>query len=456
MRIRTKIQIFTAALLLAIIILLNTAVFYAFTNLLIDNELDQLEKQTETIATVIHTAAAAGMETSPSRLLRTYTPANGMIRIINEQGGTISVVTQRPELIEFPTEYHTGQHTSLFETSDGEITGISYFPIIWEDGSIVTLEVTESFQTTQEVLQLLRVVLLFVSAFLFVPALIGGTILSKVILSPIQVMVKTMKEIKNKGTLKKIEIKGESKDELYEMAVTFNSMSDLLKETMAKKQQFVSDASHELKTPLTVIESNANMLKRWGSKNPEVLEESIEAILSESKRMRELTEQMLALAEDHTSLTANYQHINLAILCEQVSMTIMKSFQRNIHVQKIREEVTVLGEEQKLEQVIRVLLDNAIKYSSKEIYITIGCKDGYGFFTIEDHGIGIPEDKLEKVFDRFYRVDSVRSRNTGGTGLGLAIADDIIKAHQGSIQVESEEGKGTAFTVKLPLINTHK
>ncbi|MDQ0255704.1 signal transduction histidine kinase [Evansella vedderi] len=452
MRIRTKIQVFSLTLLLVIILILNTAVFYGFSNLLIDNELDQLERQTENIASIIHTAAVSGPTPPSARMLRNYSPSNGMIRIINEHGETNIVVTQRPELVNLPIEYLTGQLTTMFERENGEKVAVSYFPLIWEDGSIVTLEVTESLQPMQEVLQLLRIVLWIVSVFILIPALIGGTLLSKLILKPIQLMVNTMQEIQQKGTLKKIDLENESKDELYEMATTFNNMSDLLKETMDKKQQFVSDASHELKTPLTVIESNANMLKRWGSKDPKVLEESIDAILSESKRMREMTGQMLALAQDHTALTTNYCKIDLASMCEEVCLTMGKTYNRKINVTIKNPNTFIIGEEKKLEQVLRILIDNAIKYSSSEIFVIVGTKINKAYVSVEDQGIGIPKDKLDKVFDRFYRVDSVRSRETGGTGLGLAIADTIVKSHSGTMEVQSEVGMGTVFTVSLPYI----
>ncbi|MBU9720877.1 MULTISPECIES: sensor histidine kinase [Bacillaceae] len=450
MKIRTKIQLFSIVWLLVIIIIINTSIYFAFSNLLIENELEEVESQVANIAAFMSTSGES--DTAPSRMLRPYVPSSGMIRIISENNEATTVVTQRPELFEVAVTHYSGQEREMLELPNGEWMAVAYFPLIWEDGSVVSLEVMRSLQPIQDTLHLLRLVLVIASVLILLPALFGGALLSRLILRPIQAMVKTMMEIQQKGTLKKIDIDGQTKDELYHVAGTFNTMVDLLRENMEKKQQFVHDASHELKTPLTVIESNANMLKRWGAKNPEILEESIDAIHSEAKRMKELTGQMLALADDYSTKSLAFEKVDLIKLIEETSTMMEKTYHRQIQVNLDvpSTKLFVLGEEKKLQQVLVILLDNAIKYSKDNILLHLGIDGENVFFTIKDHGIGIPAEQLDKVFDRFYRVDSVRSRKTGGTGLGLAIAKTIVDSHLGEIDVESEEDVGTTFIVSLP------
>lgn len=191
------------------------------------------------------------------------------------------------------------------------------------------------------------------------------------------------------------------------------------------------------------------MLKRWGMKRPDLVEESIDAIYSEAGRMREMTEQMLLLAKNEEDLNMAFTTFNLIDLCVETGKTFENVYQREVHVQCGDRLVYVLADEQKIKQILYILLDNARKYSSEAIDIHVGRTNGNPYFSVEDKGIGIPKENLHTVFDRFFRVDKSRTRTSGGTGLGLAIAKKIIDAHHGNIQIESEEKKGTKVTVIL-------
>jgi two-component system, OmpR family, sensor histidine kinase ArlS len=235
------------------------------------------------------------------------------------------------------------------------------------------------------------------------------------------------------------------------MASTFNNMMDLLEENYKKQEQFVSDASHELKTPLTVIVSYANMLKRWGMKRPDILEEAIEAIHSESIRMKQLTEQMLLLAKGDTQWALKIEQIDIAAICRETSKYLQQTFQRKISIHINTDHPLIMADEKKIKQLLYILVDNAIKYSEKSIDISITRSSHFLFIAIADYGIGIPKEELERVYERFFRVDKARNRETGGSGLGLPIAKKIIAAHNGEMKIESEEGKGTTVTLKLPV-----
>jgi signal transduction histidine kinase len=251
-------------------------------------------------------------------------------------------------------------------------------------------------------------------------------------------------------TFKKIDLSSPSKDELDQMANTFNNMMDLLEENYKKQEQFVSDASHELKTPLTVVESYANMLKRWGMKRPDILEEAIEAIHSESLRMKQLTSQMLVLAKDESQWELHMEHVDAAAVCNQTIKHLEQAFERTIYLNIKTDHPVVTADEKRLKQLLYILLDNAIKYSEKAVEVTITRSKSF-MITVTDQGIGIPKEDLSNVYERFFRVDKARNRETGGSGLGLSIARKIVEAHSGRIEINSQEGKGTSVTVSFPL-----
>ncbi len=198
-------------------------------------------------------------------------------------------------------------------------------------------------------------------------------------------------------------------------------MIDLLQRNFEQQQQFVSDASHELKTPLTVIESYANLLKRWGKDDQAIVDEAAEAIYAETKRMKGLTEQMLALATGEAETAHDFSTVRLDHIVKESTEHISQAFNRHIIIQNL-EPLTVHGSAAQLKQLLFILLENAVKYSETDISIDGYATNSYALVEITDKGIGIPEAELQAIFERFYRVDKARTRATGGTGLGLAIA----------------------------------
>lgn len=448
MKIKTKIQLYAAVWLLMILLLINSAIYFLFMKITTDTEIDRLKAQTETIVGAMKSSTSEGI--SGSHLLRAYIPSNGMIRIINKEQQAVSVVTKESRFTNIPIQFRQNQGHTLYTLADGERLAVIFFPIIWTDGSVVTLEVTESLAPVQANMRTLRLVLFIASLLVLIPSVIGGRLLSNLILKPISSMVSTMREIQQRGIFKKLKITGKSKDELYTMAETFNQMMERLKLSFDKQRRFVSDASHELKTPLTVIESYTSLLKRWGRRKPEVFEEAVEAISTESARMRMLTEQMLSLARDESEGELDLKKVDLAALCHRTKRPFTQMNAREISIHAEEEQVYALADEQKCKQILYILLDNALKYSEREITIRVGYEAEYAFVSVEDKGIGIPQKDLPHIFDRFYRVDEARTRETGGSGLGLSIAKQLIEAQGGEILVESEEQAGTVFCVKLP------
>lgn len=217
-----------------------------------------------------------------------------------------------------------------------------------------------------------------------------------------------------------------SKDELADLSDIFNDMLDRMRSYTEQQEQFVEDVSHELRTPVAVIEGHLKMLQRWGKEDPEVLEESIEASLQEIARMKTLVQEMLDLSraeqvdiyyknETSSAKEIVYQVFNnFKMLYPEFMFTIDDD---------LNEEETVKIYRDHFEQILIIIMDNAIKYSTqrKEIHLSISRNQTELELAIQDFGEGITQENLNKIFDRFYRVDKARARDKGGNGLGLSI-----------------------------------
>lgn len=446
MKLRNRIHLYTSVLFILLLIIINIIVYYSFSRLTVNSEIQRNREEAERIIKGIN--QSIGFVDSDD-LLRAYVPVDGMIRLVKENKMDSLTVTSSSEqqLSEMNTEYFHKETNKHVEYNQQLYSFVS-IPIIWSNGEVLNLQITTSLHETVDNLAILRIVLIVVTAIAMIPVLISSKLLSNLITTPIFSMIETMLEIKKSGTLRHLEFKHQSQDELEEMGETFNHMIDILKTNSDKQEQFVSNASHELKTPLTVIESYASLLKRRGLSNQKIFEESVEAIHSEAIRMREMTEQLLLLAKPNEMWTVMKERVFLTELVKRSVSTFQKAFNRDILV-IVEEELTVQTDQQKLNQLLYIFLDNARKYSEKTITVTLEQISGKKRIVIFDHGIGIPKEQLEKVFDRFYRVDEARSRLTGGTGLGLSLAKELADAIDAKIELDSIEGLGT--TVKIIL-----
>ena len=229
-----------------------------------------------------------------------------------------------------------------------------------------------------------------------------------------------------------------------------------IKTSMDRQRQFVADASHELRTPLSLIRANAELLKREAQAPVAQNIESVDDIIRETDRLTVLVGQMLTLARSDAGEAAlEREPVDLAALARQ-RVREMTKLAEQAGVTLTAEAAgcaIVEGDETRLRELITILLDNAIKYSGRGagVAVSVENRDGRARLRVSDTGPGIPRAALDRVFERFYRVDRARSREAGGSGLGLSIAKWIADAHGGVIKIESAEGRGTTVTVELPL-----
>lgn len=321
----------------------------------------------------------------------------------------------------------------------------------------VVYEAVFSFNLASEYKRMWKLVwnMIFLYAFIVFFILKEAKGQNAKLLKPIQDMSVMVNQITvNNLHSERLNVRG-MKDELKDLAEIFNDTLDRLETSYESQKQFVSDASHELRTPIAVVQGYANMLKRWGSRDQAILEESIEAISNEAAQMQDLVEKLLFLSRhDKKTLKLKKEYFNMKpIVEEMVKETRLVAEERVIEAPALQ-DVRVYGDKQALKQAVRVFIDNAQKYTEKGDIIRISCenKNGDCVVTVEDTGIGMMRKDLDNIFSRFYRADDVRDKKIEGHGLGLSIAKLIIMAHTGRIKIRTQYTKGTSFIVTIPRI----
>lgn len=277
--------------------------------------------------------------------------------------------------------------------------------------------------------------------------------LNRAVLKPIADMTEAAATLSANNLSNRINIAG-TKNELKDLAAVINGMLDRIETSYNSQKQFVSDASHELRTPIAVIQGYASMLERWGKTDKDVLNEGIAAISQETASMKELVERLLFLARhDKKTLMLEMEDFDPAEIVSAVYRDAKLLSTAHEFVLQPLEHGTVRGDKGMLKQLLRILVDNAIKYTPAGGTITLGLANNgvQSVLSVADTGPGISAEELPRIFDRFYRSDKARKAQSSGHGLGLSIARIIVVAHGGKMTVRSKEGAGTTFFVKLPL-----
>lgn len=284
-------------------------------------------------------------------------------------------------------------------------------------------------------------------------AFLIGRYISRRILTPVGAIRTAAERISIEDLSRRIPEEGPD-DEMKELTITFNSMIERLDKAFQRQNQFISDASHELRTPISVIQGYANLINRWGKSDPAILQESIDSILTETNHMSALIRQLLFLAKgDRNQMQTKKAVISLRdVAAEFLRELELLEAERKI-LFTAEEDVEIFADYDLMKQLLWIHGENAVKYSKDgdEIAIRIWKDEKYGYVSVRDAGIGIAEEDLPKIFDRFYRADKSRSKEISGTGLGLAIAHWIVESHGGKILAESRLGEGTVFTDRFPL-----
>ena len=317
------------------------------------------------------------------------------------------------------------------------------------------LEVAASTQQFDRSLERFRELLYALAPLFLLLAAIGGHLLSRRALAPVDQLTHAARSIGAQDLSQRLLVP-HTGDELERLAGTLNEMLGRLEAAFQRVTQFTADASHELRTPVSVMRTNAEITLRKPRSEAEY-REALSRILDESEKVSRMIEQLLLLARaDSASGLLPMTRNNLAIAFESAcrEARILAEAKHLGFSESLPESpLWVQGDPGSLERLFMILLDNAVKYTASggKIEVRLGSDDGFAIAEIRDTGTGIAPEDTSRVFDRFYRADRSRSRESGGTGLGLAIGKWIAEAHRGEIRVESALGKGSTFQVRIPL-----
>jgi heavy metal sensor kinase len=305
----------------------------------------------------------------------------------------------------------------------------------------------------------LRKWLIFLLAMLPVAvavALGGGSVLVKRALLPVDQIAASAARISSHNLSERLPV-AQSGDELQRLSVALNHMIERLDAAFQHSRRFVADASHELRTPLTVLKGEMEGLVQEPRLNPE-WRERLGSALEEVNRLTDIVEGLFAISRlDAGEAAAEWVKFDLARMAASTAdqMSLLAD-DKKIEVACATEEgVWVEGDRARMKQVVVNLLDNAIKYTPDggSVALTVSSEERKAVLEVTDNGIGIPREALPRVFERFFRVDSSRSREEGGAGLGLSIVRSICAAHQGRVEARSTPGQGSRFRVELPLVS---
>ena len=327
-------------------------------------------------------------------------------------------------------------------------------PILLEGKLINLVQVGTSLEAVQETLRNLKIFLFTAVPSVLILAALFARFMARRALKPISRIIDTAREIGQGQELSKRIPVLKIKDELGQLALTFNEMMNRLENSFAQMRQFSSDASHELRTPLTVLKGQ-NELILSKQRKPEEYQEVISSNLEEINYMSKVLEDLFVLSKsDENQVNLDYKPVDLRALVEEVCKHAeILAEEKNIKIIiAFLEPIEIKGDEVRLRQMVWNVLQNGIKYTQQggELKISLQNEGDFALLTIQDTGIGIPEEDLPLIFNRFYRVDKARTRDEGGSGLGLSICRQIAEAHKGKIEVESKLGLGTRFKIRLP------
>jgi len=326
-------------------------------------------------------------------------------------------------------------------------------------GVALIVEVGESLAVYDETLARVRLLLVIVVVLAAVFVVAGSIAVASSALEPIARLSAAMGEIRSDRLSRRLGWSNRG-DELGSLAQSFDAMLDRLEDGFARERQFISDASHELKTPLTVINANAQMLERWADRDPAVRAESLSAIRNESASLASMVNGMLLLAKAESGDDVPRAPVALErIVAEAVRSARPRAEEKGLTLAFAPAAPPggngplVLGDANLLRQLFTNLIDNAIKFTETgaiDVAVMLGEADAT--VEVRDTGVGIPDDALARVFDRFYRADASRNRAIPGTGLGLAIVRSIARVHDGRVAAYRRPEGGSAFSVTLPTL----
>lgn len=353
-----------------------------------------------------------------------------------------------------PHVLHSAHEERTNITIDNVALRVVTRPIVIDDQIVGHLQAGSSLENIEETTDRLLGIMLGGGLITLVLSCALGNWLASRALRPISKINETAKHIAAADDLSRRVPHDGSQDELGSLVITINQMLERLEELFTTQRRFIADISHELRTPVTAIQGNVEMIQRYGQDTA-----FLDAIRIETRRMVQLVGDLMMLAHaDAGRLPLVKQEFELDTLVLELYNEAQALSEGRVQVTiGTIDHVVVEGDQDRLRQLLRNLIANALKYthSGDELRLDLLSDGRWATINVTDTGIGIPKEHLPHIFERFYRVDAARSRTAGGSGLGLAIAQWIAQAHDGHLSCHSETGKGSTFTLRIPVAPTY-
>jgi len=445
-KLKYKWMLITTFITFITIVLFCLVIIFFLKDALHDSELDEAERSSDDIINLFH---AKPLDEISALDLNASLENFQEVTIFNTKGKKL-LQTTNENLPSVPSNIGLS-HPERVKII--KYKGVDYLAITERihtqnfNGYSVLIHSLENYEHLVQSLYIVAIAFGLIATFI---TAIVSYIVSSQITKPIVTMSNKMNQIRRDGFQNKLELTT-NYEETDNLIATFNEMMFHIEETFNQQRQFVEDASHELRTPLQIIQGHLNLIQRWGKKDPAVLEESLNISLEEMNRITKLVEELLLLTKDNVKngqVEKELVNINSEILSRVNSLKQLHP-DYTFDIELDEKPLKLNMNRHQFEQLILIFIDNAMKYDveNKLIQIKTQLKNKQISIEITDHGLGIPKQDLEFIFDRFYRVDKSRARSQGGNGLGLSIADKIVQLNGGFIQVESEVDHYTTFKI---------
>lgn len=455
--IRVRLTAWYSLILAGCLALFGTLAFYAMSHSIRRTVDVELQERLKGVQEIIADTAPEGTAELKDELreFAEVKSAGDLLRVTDAQGNVLYDGFNT----EVRRRYRAGQPLPIFtrRLSGGLFRILSQQ--VEADGKQYNVQIAVSTEAFDRALILFGGILAIAAPLFLVLAGLGGFWISKRALSPVDEITRAARTIGAQNLANRLTVPNTG-DELERLADTLNQMLARLEAAFKRITQFTADASHELRTPLSVIRTSAELTLRKPRSDQEY-RESLLQILTEAERTSHLIQQLLELAraDSNPAAVARTSATNVTETfheaCRQARV-LAESKQLKFHESVERQNLYVQGDARSLERLFLILLDNAVKYtpSGGMIEATLGSENGLVLAEIKDTGVGMTPEDIPHIFERFYRADRARSRDTGGSGLGLAIGRWIAEAHGGEIRVHSELAKGSSFQIRLPRIET--
>jgi two-component system, OmpR family, sensor kinase len=455
--IRWRLTLFIALVIGAILLLLGFSLYFLLREALLSNVEDTTRGRAASAARIIESEGELDEDNQ-------FT-LDEVVVIVRDGSGTVI------ETINFPREpgvndvvwreaLGTGKPASgTAQFAGGDPYYVQAVPVAPEEGPARVVEAGRSYESAREAIEVFATVLVAGIGAAFLLSICGAYLLARAALRPVEAVTRAAGRMGEGDLSKRLPVANPG-DEIGRLADTINGLLSRLEAAFARREEalerqrrFAADASHELRTPLTSIGGHARMLDEWAlEEDPQRAKRSVGAIRREAGRMRDLVESLLALTRGDEGDSLQVGRHDLGAVAEEAAQAARDAADGEVSIEYVGpgREVQATFDRGRVLQVASILLDNAVRYTPEggSVAVRVREQDGRAALEVSDTGVGIAEDQLPLIFERFHRTDP--SRADGGAGLGLAIARQIAESHGGEIEARSKPGEGSTFTLLLP------